>query len=81
MRKFESVQEYLESQKKSRPRTYAEIVSVVEKSGMACAQELRGLILRGDVRVVVLRFNNKECPFYTMRHDLKVDVVKTGGRY
>lgn len=82
MERFESVSAYLEAQRRGRPHTFEEIVlNVSGKNERAAARELRGLILVGTVRVVVLRFNNRECPFYTVREDVKIEIVKLATRY
>jgi hypothetical protein len=81
METFSSVSEYLEAQRRGRPNTFQEIVSHVEKSERASASELRKLILYGDVRVIVLRFNNRDCPFYTVRHDVSIEIVKGPSRF
>lgn len=78
---FVNVVDYLEAQRRGRPQTFEEITKRVGKSERASARELRKLVLYGKVRVIVLRFNNRDCPFYTVRGDVKVVVVKEGTRY
>lgn len=78
---FSSVNDFLQSMIRGRPQTLEEIKAKVDKSPGAVKRELRRLVLFGDVRIVVLRFNNRHCPFYTMRHDVKAEVIKQGTRY
>lgn len=79
---FESVIAYLESQRRGRPRTFEEITkSVTGKNERAAARELRLLVLYGKVRVIVLRFNHKDCPFYTVRDDVRLEIVKQGTKF
>ena len=79
---FQSVEECLESQRRGRPQTFEEIMGqVTGKSERAAARELRRLVLTGRARIIVLRFNNRECCFYTVREDVKIEVVKGATRY
>lgn len=73
---FLSVQEFLLSQARGRPQTFEEIVANVEKARSSCWREVNTLLLYGEVRVIILRFNGRECPFYTVRDDVEVAVVK-----
>lgn len=73
---YDSVRDYLESQKRGRPQTLKEISLSVRKSEFSTLRELNGLILRGEVRTVVLQFNGKDVPFYTLRRDTSVRVIK-----
>lgn len=81
MEPFENVIDYLENQRRGRPQTFEEITKRVRKSERASARELRQLLLYGKVRVIVLRFNNRDCPFYTVRSDVKIDIIKGATRY
>lgn len=78
---FNSVREFLESQRRGRPQTFEEIAARVGKSRPRCAAELRSLILVGVAYVLVLRFNGRDCAFYTVREDVVVRVVKAAGRF
>lgn len=78
---YESVGEFLESQRRGRPQTFEEITKRVTKSERASARELRKLVLYGRARVIVLRFNNRDCPFYTVRDDVKIEIIKGATRY
>lgn len=77
---FESVQDYLESQRRGRPQTLKEISLSVQKSEFATIRELNGLILRGIVRSHAVRFNNREVHFYTVRDDVTVSVASSRHR-
>lgn len=75
-RRFSSVEEFLLSQSSGRPQSFEEIVLNVEKSRSSCWREVNSLLLFGVVRIILLRFNGRECPFYTLRSDVEVSVVK-----
>lgn len=79
--RYESVIAYLESQRRGRPRTFEEISQRVDKSIQASARELRLLVLYGKARVIVLRFNQRDCPFYTVRDDVRLEIIKQGTRF
>lgn len=81
MTEYDEVIDFLEAQRRGRPNTFEEIVKRVHKSERASARELRKLILYGQVRVIVLRFNNRDCAFYTVRTDVKIEIVKEGTRF
>lgn len=68
----ESVQEYLESQRRTRPQTLKEISLSVHKSEFATIRELNGLILRGMVFVHTIRFNGHATRFYTMQENVRI---------
>lgn len=73
---YETVLAYLESQRRNRPQSLKEIAAFVSKSEWNCVKEINGLVLRGMVRIVVVRFNKRECPFYTLREDVSsIEVV------
>jgi len=78
---YESVEAYLEAQRRGRPQSFEEITKSVEKSRPACMKEIRSLILYGKVRIIVLRFNNRDCSFYTIREDVTIEVVKGATKY
>lgn len=73
---FSSVDEFLISQIRSRPQTFKEILAHVDKSRANVWRELNGLLLFGDVSIIVLRFNGLKCSFYTLRKDVEVTLVK-----
>lgn len=73
---YASVRDFLQAQIRGRPQTFEEIVQNVEKARSSCWREVNTLLLYGDVRIILLRFNGRECPFYTMRNDVEVSVVK-----
>lgn len=64
------------AQVRGRPQSFKELLFEVDKSRLSVARELNGLLLRGLVSVIVLRFNGRDCPFYTLRKDVTVGVVK-----
>lgn len=72
MEKFLSVWEFLQSHAKERPVTFKEITDNVDKSRSACYRELNGLMARFMVVQVAVWFNNKKCPFYTVRKDVQI---------
>ena len=73
---YGSVLEFLRAQVRGRPQSFEEIVSAVGKSRSSCWREINKLLLYGDVSVIVLRFNGRTCPFYTVREDVSVEVVR-----
>ncbi|MBR9703107.1 hypothetical protein GOV10_03665 [Candidatus Woesearchaeota archaeon] len=73
---FACVEDFLRSQLRGRPQTFEEIVLCVDKARSSCWREVNTLLLFGVVRIILLRFNGRECPFYTMRKDVEVSVVK-----
>lgn len=75
---FDSVKDYLTSQVRSRPVTFKEIEFNVDKSRANVWRELNTLLLYGEVKVLLLRFNDLDCPFYTLRRDVSVQFVKGG---
>lgn len=78
---YESVELFLEAHRRGRPQSFDEIAHNVNKSRRNSQKELMKLILYGNVRVIVLRFNNRDCPFYTVRSDVKIDIIKGATRY
>lgn len=64
---FDSVYECLVAHKSNRPQTFKEIESEVSKSRSSINLELNGLLLRGQVFVVVLYFGSRRVPFYSVR--------------
>lgn len=70
-RDYESVQDFLEAMRSGRPQTFKEIELSVAKGHLAIMRELDRLILSGDVRTVLVRFNGKRVPFYTVRDDVR----------
>lgn len=75
-RRFHNVRKFLDSQIRGRPQTFEEIVNNVDKARSSCWREVNTLLLYGEVQIILLRFNGRECPFYTLREDIKVEVVK-----
>jgi hypothetical protein len=75
---YDSVEDYLESQRKGRPQTLKEISLSVNKSEFACIRELNGLILKRHVNVLTVRFNGKSVPFYTVRENVSIEMVRNG---
>lgn len=75
-RLFGSVEDFLSSQARGRPQTFEEIVLNVDKSRSSCWREVNTLLLFGLARIILLRFNGRECPFYTFRDDVEVSVVR-----
>lgn len=73
---YASVREFLESHVRGRPQTFEEIVLNVDKARSSCWREVNTLLLYREVRIILLRFNGRECPFYTVRDDVEVGVVK-----
>lgn len=78
---YENVEAYLEAQRRGRPQSFEEIRLKVNKHHWAVARELSTLVLYGKVRVIVLRFNGRDCAFYTMRKDVKIDIIKGATKY
>lgn len=70
-----SAQDFLESQCRGRPQTLKEIQMACEKSAPNVWKEVKGLVKRGIVNVVVLSFNERLCAFYTMRNTVRLSVV------
>jgi len=71
-----NVEDFLQSQVRGRPQTFEEIVQNVDKARSGCWREVNTLLLYGEVNIILLRFNGRECPFYTVRDDVEVGVVK-----
>lgn len=76
--KYASAWDYLQSQKTNRPLTLKEISLSTDKSEFSTLRELNGLLLRGEVHIITVRFNKKSVPFYTVRDDVVVDGVHAG---
>lgn len=77
-RAFHTVREFLDSQVRGRPQTFEEIVHAVGKSRFSCWREVNSMLVYDEVNVLVLRFNGRECPFYTVRKDVGVELIKGG---
>lgn len=73
---YDSVFEFLDSQRRGRPQTYEEITYRVKKARRNVVKELNGLMVRGMICTIIVRFNNREVPFYTVRQRVIVSIVK-----
>lgn len=93
---FGSVLDFLEAQRRHRPVSLQEIFKRVTKHERASAREIRGLVLRGQVRVIVIRFSTKddtgllrqvvahnvqEMVLYTLNREVQAFVIKQGTRF
>ncbi len=72
---FDSVERFLSSKRTGRPHTFEEICLNVSKARSNVWRELNSLLLYGDVRVIRLKFNNRDCNFYTFRDNVVVKVL------
>lgn len=78
MRRFSSVEDFLDAQRSQRPVSYREIVLSVEKAEPGVNRELNRLVRLGEVFVVKVRFQRRIVPFYSLREQRAEVLVARG---